>query len=424
MKAWKTKPSCLYMVTLLMTCTSIRAQDTMRVTLPEVEQQFVQKNLRLLANKYGIEIARAQVIQARLYNNPNLGFAGAIYNPQDKKWFDLSNESGQYAVQLQQMIILAGKRNKQVKLATTNVGISENLFYDLLRTLRFTLRSDFYNVYYLQNSLAVYEKQISWLQSLDLAYDELETKGVVSLKDAVRIRSLLYSLRAEQVQLQNQVNDVEAEMQLLLQNNKAVFVAQVDNQSLPEIDQYPLQELIDTAYQNRGDLKAAQQNLTLSQQNYSLQKALAVPDLNLGAAFDKRGTYTENATLFNVAIDLPFFNRNQGNIKASKIAIDQSEALLNLQTQTVENDVQNAYKKALNTDKMLRTISPRFKDDFDKVLQGVLENFQKKNISLIEFTDFYDAYRNNVLQLNQLQNAKMQAIESLNFSIGKTIINP
>jgi cobalt-zinc-cadmium efflux system outer membrane protein len=389
-----------------------------------MERQFVQRNLRLLAEKYGIDIARAQVIQARLYNNPNLGFAGAIYNPEAKKWFDLSNETGQYAIQLQQMIILAGKRNKQIKLATTNVGISENLFYDLLRTLRYTLRSDFYSLYYLQNSLSVYEKQISSLQNLDAAYEELEGKGVVSLKDAVRIRSLLYSLRAEQVQLQNQINDVQAEMQLLLQNNKAVLIATTDNKPLPEVSQYPLQELIDTAYQNRGDLKVAQQNLTLSQQNYSLQKALAVPDLSVGAAFDKRGTYTENATLFNLAIDLPFFNRNQGNIKASKIAIDQSEALLNLQTQTVENDVQKAYQNALNSDKMLRTISPRFKDDFEKVLQGVLENFQRKNISLIEFTDFYDAYRSNVLQLNQLQNEKMQAIEALNFSVGKTVINP
>jgi len=400
------------------------AQDTLRITLPEAEKVFVQKNLQLLSQRYNIDIARAQLIQARLYNNPNLSFTGALYNPAEKKWFDVSNSTGQYAIALQQMVILAGKRNKEIKLAETNVSISEQQFYDLLRTLRYTLRSGFYNLYYLQNSLTVYDRQIGSLYKLDSAYHELQPKGVVSLKDALRIRSLLYSLKSERVDLQNQLNDAEADMQLLLQNNKTLYVADSDNMALINVNNFPLQELIDTAYQSRSDLKIAQSNLLYSQQNYSLQKSMAVPDLDLGAAFDKRGSYVNNASLFNAAIDLPFFNRNQGNIKASKIAVNQNKVLLDLQTQTVENDVQRAYGKVLNADKMLQTMDPKFRDDFENLLQGVLENFQKKNISLVEFTDFYDAYRSNVLQLNQLQNAKMQAIEALNFSVGKTVINP
>jgi len=52
----------------------------------------------------------------------------------------------------------------------------------------------------------------------------------------------------------------------------------------------------------------------------------------------------------------------------------------------------------------------------------VTENFAKRNISLIDFTDFVESYRNNVLQFNQLQNDRRQAIESLNFAVGKSII--
>jgi len=55
-------------------------------------------------------------------------------------------------------------------------------------------------------------------------------------------------------------------------------------------------------------------------------------------------------------------------------------------------------------------------------MDGVTENFLKRNISLIDFTDFVESYKNNVLQLNQLQNDRMQAIEALNFSIGKPMI--
>lgn len=416
--------SCFILLGSLSISIFLRAQDTLRINLQDAEKQFLEKNLSLLAQKYNIDIARAQIIQAKLYNNPNFSGLIPIYNPQAKKYFDVSKETGEYAFGIQQLIILAGKRNKQVKLAETNATISEQQFYDVLRTLQYSLRSDFYDLFYTQNSLGVYDKEIPPLQKLDSTYHDLQAKGVVTAKDAVRIRSVLYSLRAEKAQLQTQENDLEAELRLLLQNNKSFIIPVSGDLSSINLSQFSLQALIDTAYNNRNDLKAAQSNVIYSQQNYALQKALRVPDLTLGASYDKAGSYVNNATFFSAAIDLPFFNRNQGNIKASKIEMDQNKTLLDLQTQTVENDVQRAYAKTLTADKMLQSIDPSFANDFEKLLQGVLENFERKNINLIEFTDFYDAYKNNVLQLNQLQNAKMQAIEALNFSVGKTLINP
>ena len=96
---------------------------------------------------------------------------------------------------------------------------------------------------------------------------------------------------------------------------------------------------------------------------------------------------------------------------------------MNEQIQTVVNEVQHAYINAANTEKMLLSIDPNFRNQFELLLKSVTQNFEKRNISLLEFTDFYDTYKQNVLQLNQLQNARMQAIENLNYAIGKTLIN-
>ena len=401
------------------------AQDTLRITLPDAEKQFAAKNLSLIAEKYNIDIARAQVIQARVYNNPNIQLVAAAWNPQEKKVLDVSNKTGEYIVGVQQLIILAGKRNKQIKLAEANTTMAENRFYDLLRTLRLTLHSDFYQAYFLQNSISAYQVQIASLEKLTANYNDLQAKGVITLKEVVRVKSLLYSLKAEQTSLQNQFNDTEAEIQLLLQNNHTWFVpeATVTPATLPQMRQYNLPGLVDSAYANRNDLKLAQNNLKYSQLDYSLQKALAVPDLTIGAQFDKRGSFVDNASFLTVAMDLPFFNRNQGNIKAAKLNIDQSKVSLQQTQTTVENEVQAAYVKALNTEKMLGSIDPNFQSDFDKLLKSITENFEKRNISLLEFTDFYDSYKQNVLQYNQLQNDRIQAIETLNFTVGKPIVN-
>jgi len=401
------------------------AQDTLHISIQDAEKQFAAKNLSLIAEKYNIDIARAQVIQARVYNNPNIQLIAAAWNPQEKKVLDVSSQTGEYIAGVQQLIILAGKRNKQIKLAETNTTMAENRFYDLLRTLRLTLHSDFYQAYFLQNSISAYQVQIASLEKLTANYNELQAKGVITLKEVVRVKSLLYSLKAEQTSLQNQFNDIEAEMQLLLQNNHTWYVpdATVTPATMPQMRQYNLPGLVDSAYANRNDLKLAQNNLKYSQLDYSLQKALAVPDLTVGAQFDKRGSYVKNASFLTVAMDLPFFNRNQGNIRAAKLNIDQSKVSLQQTQTTVENEVQAAYVKALNTEKMLGSIDPNFQSDFDKLLKSITENFEKRNISLLEFTDFYDSYKQNVLQYNQLQNDRIQAIETLNFTVGKPIVN-
>jgi cobalt-zinc-cadmium efflux system outer membrane protein len=85
------------------------AQDTSRISIQMAEKQFLEKNLQLLAEKYNIDIARAAVIQAKLYNNPNISFSGALYNQEQKKILDISNTTGQYSINVQQLIILAGK---------------------------------------------------------------------------------------------------------------------------------------------------------------------------------------------------------------------------------------------------------------------------------------------------------------------------
>lgn len=90
---------------LLYSVVQLYAQDSLRITLPQTEALFINKNLSLLAEKYNINIAQAQIIQAKLYPNPNFSFSGNIYNPQLKKVADISNRTGQYTIDAQQLIL-------------------------------------------------------------------------------------------------------------------------------------------------------------------------------------------------------------------------------------------------------------------------------------------------------------------------------
>jgi len=398
------------------------AQDTLRITLPQAEKRFLEHNLYLLAEKYNISKAQAEVMQAKLYNNPNLKLEGSVYNPTNKRFADIGNASGQYAIAVEQLIKLAGKRSKQVKLARTATSMAESQFYELLRTLSFTLRSNFYKAHYRQNTLAALQQQITSLEGLEVSYKGLQAKGIVTGKDALRVTSLLYNLRAEHTSLLNEWHDIQSELQLLLRRQDVWYITEISGTPV-SVRNTVLQTLLDTAFLSRQDLKLAQHALRYSEQNYQLQKALAVPDITIGAMFDKRSNYVNDASLLNVAMDLPFFHRNQGNIKAARLDIAQQKLLQEQQATVVENEVRTVYAQALNSEKAMQAVDPNFRQQLEVLLQNMGAHLLKKEISLLEFTDFYDSYKENILQLNDLQNNRMQAIEKLNYVIGKNLLN-
>lgn len=399
--------------------------DTLHLQLDSAEKFFLSQNYNLLAQKYNIDAQKAMILQARLWPNPNLSVAhGPVFHVSNPDATFINNSST--AASLSQLILLAGKRNKQIKLAEANAKLSEYQFFDLLRTLKYTLRTDFYNIYYLQKSATVYNEEISSLQLVVHAFMEQQGKGYISEKEVVRIRAQMYSLQSEYNDLLNQINDLEAELKLILQVKPSWYIdPQVDSSEVSSLDpeKYSLTTLVDSAYHNRTDLQIARANTDINKLNYNYQKSLAVPDLTLAFSYDQQGSYVNNFQAVGASIDLPFFNRNQGNIKSARTMIDYSTAMEKSTEATVEGNVSRALQKAFAQDKLYKSIDPKFGSDFNRLMHEVLINYQKRNLSLLDFLDFYDSYKENILQANSIQSNRVTAFEDLNYYTGTPFFN-
>lgn len=396
-------------------------QDTLRLTLPQAESFFLNKNLDLIAQKYSIDSARATVITAKLYDNPDFSFSNALYNSQTHHFFDPEE-----SVQVSQLIKLAGKRNKAIELAKSGISIAQFQFYDLLRTLRFTLRNDFYNIYFLEQSSKLYQIEISSLQKLVPAFDDEVKKGFMAPVDALRIKSQLYTLQAEYDNLKVNIDNIQNEVKVLIRANPSSFIvpeAQLSGFNNDLVAQSNYQSLVDSAIVNRPDLKALNANIEFSNYNLNLQKAFAKPDITIGVSYDRLGSYVQDYNAIGISFPLPLFNRNQGNIRNAKIQTEVSKVQYESGLERVKNDVTTNYITALRSEKLLLGFDRTFEDNMKNLIEQVTINFQKKNITLLQFLDFYESYKQNVLQMNQLKFNKMSALEQLNFSIGKIIFN-
>ena len=167
----------------------------------------------------------------------------------------------------------------------------------------------------------------------------------------------------------------------------------------------------------------ARANTDISKLNYQYQKALAVPDLTASLSYDKQGSYVRNFNSVGLAMDLPFFNKNQGNIKSAKFMIDMNNASQKSTEATLEEQIQRALQKSFDSDRLYRKIDSRFTRDFDRLLNEVFINYEKRNIGLLDFLDFYDSYKQNILQVNYIRYNRVQSFEDINFYTGTNFFN-
>jgi cobalt-zinc-cadmium efflux system outer membrane protein len=397
--------------------------DTLRLGLDSAEDIFIRQNLSLLAQRYNVDASQALVMQARLWPNPNFSIGHTLYSGTLKQFFPVG-ANDETTAQLSQLILLAGKRNKQVKLAQANTRLSEYQLFDLLRTLKYTLRTDFYNIYYQRRSAGVYDEEIRSLQQVVAAFNQEAGKGYIAAKEVVRIKAQLYSLQSEYNDLINQINDAESELKLVLQVKNTVYVVpEADTTAIHALDpsKYALATLLDSAVQNRTDLLIAKQNTAINKLQYAYQRALAVPDLSLSLGYDEAGSFLYNFYGIGASIDLPFFNRNQGNIKSAKALVAFADATEKSTAATVQENVYRALQKAYSAQKLYKDIDPSFLNDFDDLSRAVLSNYEKRNIGLLDFLDFYDAYKQNTLQVNTIQFNRVSAFEDINFYTGTNL---
>ncbi len=400
-------------------------RDSISLTLSQAESLFLKNNLQLLAQKYSIDSAEAGIITARLYDNPEFSFGSGFYNASTAKFFDYSYDSKEIALQLNQLIKTAGKRNKAISVANTGAVITKYQFSDLIRTLSYTLRNDYFNICYMLKTEQAYQIEIDALTNTANAYQSQAAKGNIAPKDLLRIQSQLYTLQAELASLQNTIDDVESELKLLLRVKATACIIPTlpVTQDTKKITDIAYQELVDSAYRNRNDLNVSKATLKLSEQNLALQRAMAVPDITLSAGYDRLGSYVKDYNSIGISLPIPLFNRNQGNIKQAKIGVSLSKTQLDIQQDQIESQVANAYIGAVRAEKLVQSIDPFFEKNFSRLIAEVTKNFEKHNLSILEFIDFYDAYKQNILQMNTLRYNHMSQLEQLNYYTGTRIFN-
>lgn len=414
----------LFLLFLLLAGKMCAQQVAGTLTLKEAEQRFLERNLSLIAERYNIDMAQAQVLQAKLFENPVISLEQNVYNRLNGKYFDFGKE-GEAVVEIEQVIHLAGQRNKQVRLEKINKEIAEYQFEEVMRTLRQELNEKFVEVYFLSKSIAIYEKEVNSLQVLLGGMKIQQEKGNISLMEISRLESMLFSLRKEKNERENDLLTTREELNLLLNLPEDTQVQlSLDEEVLQQLDLSQLSFAdLKAIINERPDQKIARSTVNASRANLKLQKSMAFPEFSVKGNYDRVGNFINDYFAIGVSLSVPIFNRNQGNIKAARFSIQQAGVQQEYAANRADMELFTAYTFLKKATQLYQSTNMDLERNFEKLITGVNENFTRKNISLLEFIDYYDSYKETCIQLYEIKKNVFLAMENLNTVVGQNVLN-
>lgn len=398
------------------------AADTLKLTLQQAEKTFLDSNLQLLAAHYNILSNKALVEQARKWDNPVLNTDQNVYA--NNRFFEhgkdaAGNPTGEIFVQVQQLIRTAGKRGHQVDLAKTNVNIAEWQFNTVMRELRSTLIRDFYSVARLQGNAVLFNDNMDRLSKLEMAMKSALASGNIAKKEYLRVQALIMSLKQDITENARDLVDVQSELKTLLQVTGNIFILPVadDNEParMPDISIFAM---LDSAARHNTDYNREVYQSQYAKQSLKLQKSLAVPDITIGTEYDNNSNYTPNYYGLALSLPIPLWDRNKGNIKAANWQVKAEEATLRQYDHKLKNDVLGAYQKLQSTVNLTAGTNAAFYTDYGTLYKNIVESYNNRQISLIEFLEYFKDYQEiKKDQLQQVFNLRL-AKQELNDVVG------
>ncbi|OPB99157.1 transporter [Elizabethkingia meningoseptica] len=384
------------------------------MTMEECEEAFRKNNLELLAQQYNINLADADIMQAKIWDLPEVTFQANAYNPEGKRFFDIGKSKN---ATIQQLIYLGGKKKNEIEFAKSNKELAQLQFSQLLADLRSQMRETYYALYFEEKKLQSVDIQLKYMNDLLEAYRVQTQKGNTSLKDEVRLQAVVINLNNDKVEINNNILQQQQSMKVLTGLNESMLTNFGDEEANKLMAVQPLITIDDIkqkALENNADYLFSVKTIDNNKTYLKWQKSLNVPDINVGGAWSQNGGTFNNEIDFTIGIPIPLWKRNKGNVVKAQYQIEQSQKTVEMKKQQLETQLDVAYQTWQNQYQQYFTLKPQDMDNLETVYQGILKNFRKGNISLIEFTDFTDSYRQTILQLYEMKKQIMISAEEIN----------
>jgi cobalt-zinc-cadmium efflux system outer membrane protein len=308
------------------------------------------------------------------------------------------------------------KRQARIQAAKDQTAQTKSQVSDAERTLVANVAQQFIGVLLAKANLQLANTDLdSFQKTVDLSQESYKA-GAMSEGDLLKIKLQL-------LQFQMDVSSAKlAIVQSLASLRQLVGFESVsaDYDVVGELVYTPLhlsqEDLQLRAMQTRPDLIAAQQGVTLADSQYKLQKANGKRDLT--TTVDYTHVSDLNTLGLTLSIELPIFDRNQGEIARSHFAIGQAQETESEASEQVTTDVVNAYQGVQTSGEVVELYTSGYLKQAQDSRDISEYAYKRGAASLLDFLDAERSFRATQLAYRQALAAYMDALETLRQAVG------
>ncbi len=392
-------------------------------TLEALEKAFLENNLLLLAERHEIDRAEAAILQERRWSNPSITLDNVnlwTNSTFEKQPLLIGNfgRNQQFALEIEQLIETASKRKKRVKVRESEKATQELEFEALLLSLRSELRKNYKQLFYTKKQSAILAESMVAYTELKEIYAKHSEKQLMPVASFYRINSELISLQKEALALKEREVAYFHQIAVLtqipnLQPEDVYFSAELPAKLLKSTE-----EILSQAKERNLSLRLKKSDISIQENELALAKSNRVPDLNFLVNYERGGNVMQNFVGIGVKMDIPLFNRNSGHIQRARHGLQSSHRLYEAEGLALENQIQVLLQKIANLQQALGGIDQPMKASGAELLRKFSKQLNNQQITLLEYLDFTQSYRQSQIDLLSWEEEYMVLLEELDFLIG------
>ena len=360
-------------------CVTGMAQ-TLESFLSEVERS----NAAYIAEKYNVEIAEAQAVAAKVFNDPE--FTAEYSDNQDRTlMMGRSVDLG-----LSYSFNLGNARKARIAVAKEETEITKALLEDYFRALRCEAIEAWANAWQTHSILSLKKSSSESMDAIAISDSLKAALGEIGRVDALESSIESKAMKGDLIQAEAEYTNALITLSYLA---GGMAFHEIQDDILTPIKEYPIDYLVALAQDNRADIRAAYLSKSLSQKNLALVKAQMAPDLgvNMGYSYN---TEVRNeiapAPMFRgvtvgVSIPLKFSSANKGERVAAEKAVLQAEAAYEAALRQIESEVRMAYSSYRAAVKTYENDSDETLAQARTIMESSKEAYTKGDSSLLDY---------------------------------------
>ncbi|MBP9901177.1 MAG: TolC family protein [Verrucomicrobiota bacterium] len=394
-------------------------EPTGGLTLRQALALALVRNPDLAAFSWDVRIGETRILQAGLRPNPEAGVE--VEDVLGTGDFQGVREA-QTTLALSQLIELGGKRTARVNAARFSRDLA-GWDYEKRRIELFTQTAEaFVEVLNLQQRLALAEETVGLAEKAVEAVNKRVEAARTFAVEGTKAQVALASVQIERDQTQRALEAARQRLASNWGNSQPRFERVEGNlestKSVPD-----LERLLERLRQN-PDIARWATEISQREANVKLEKSRRVPDVTVGGGYRRLSGPEDNAFVAGVSIPLPFFNKNQGNIKEAEYQLAKAGDEQRATELRVKTSLGQAWQRlaaaAAEVTALKGQVLPGAQQSFDTVSQYYTEG-------RLGYLEVLDAQRTLFASRSQYFRALSdyhQAVIAIERLIGEPLVSP